>query len=59
MFSKGAANMSKPKVTYYKNSFGVEYMYSNTLKFSYSEHSHISVFTISIVLNSSIKLKKE
>lgn len=50
--------MSKPKVNYYKNSFGVEYVYSNNSKFSYSEHSHISVFTISILLRGCIKLKK-
>ena len=59
MFNKGVLNMSKYKINYYNNNFGIEYVYSDNSKFSYSEHSHVSVYTIIILLSGSLKLKKE
>ncbi|WP_297425342.1 AraC family transcriptional regulator [Clostridium sp.] len=51
--------MDKPCVCYYKNEFGIEYVYCNGSELSYSEHNHVSVYTILLLLSGELLLKKQ
>lgn len=44
---------------YYKNKFGVEYVYCNHSRTSYLEHNHVSVYTITLLLSGELMLVKQ
>lgn len=51
--------MDKFRVDYYKNEFGIEYVYCKDSRLSYLEHNHVSVYTIILMLSGEVLLKKQ
>lgn len=51
--------MDKSCVYYYKNDFGIEYVHCNGSRLSYSEHNHVSVYTILLILSGELILNKQ
>ena len=51
--------MDKSWVRYYKNEFGIEYVHCNGSSVSYSEHNHVSVYTIILLLSGQVILNKQ